>query len=161
MHIEKFINLPAPIESHLKKNVVINNINELTSKINDNTFNVLDVPFFNVSFSPLNPKILFVAFENNQIVGLLCLEYSEEPYHSLTKCQWSMKNIGVSKSHQRRHISTDLIQSMFETAKELGISGIYQTHYSDLGWKRTKDNFAKYASLYPEIKFIDGKRRFE
>lgn len=161
MHIEKFINLPLVIENILKKKIDIKNIDELTSNINNKVLNVLDVPFFNVSFSPTNPKILFVAFDGKDIVGLLCLEYSEEAYHSLTKCHWSMKNIGVSKSHQRRHISTNLIQSMFETAKELDISGIYQTHYSDLGWKRTRENFSKYSLLYPEVKFIDGKRRFE
>ena len=161
MRIEIFSNLSEPLKKELNIKKDFQSLVQLHDKINKKTIQSLAVPFFNISISDNNQKIVFIAFEDNDIVGSLCLGYEKEERSSFNKCCWLMKNIGVAKSHQGRHFSTAMIKSMFETADNLGISGISQTYYSTLGWKRVKNNFAKYSELYPQVKFIDGKRRFE
>lgn len=162
MHIKIYVQNKEKLKDLTTKNLQSQTFDELQKSIEKKELFVHNVPFFSVSIHKNeNIKIAFIAFEDNNIVALLLLEWSEKPFHSLTKCHWYLQNIGVAREFQGKGLSNFLISTMFNTFDDLGLSGIYQSNYSHEGWQRTMHIFSRESKKHPHVRFIDGKRRFE
>ena len=77
MRIEIFSNLSEPLKTELNIKKDFQSLVQLHDEINKKTIQLLSVPFLNISISDKHQKIVFIAFEANNIVGSLCLGYEQ------------------------------------------------------------------------------------
>jgi len=94
-----------------------------------------------------NPSIELVAIENNQIVGLIDIEYETEPQTICTAHDTvggMIWHIAVHPDYQHQHIGEELIEAALKQAKALKLTYLE-------AW--TRDN-AKIQKWYEKMRFV-------
>lgn len=159
MHIEVLVQNPKDLNEICNQETDFEQVGYFQVEVEDGELEVLDIPYFDTCISNSNTKLIFIAVDDNLVVGALCIEHSKKGW-DFGPNKWSMMNIGVSPSYENKGVSTLMIETMFSTMRNLGLSGICQSSYTVQGSEKIKKIFNRYAEKYPEVGFLDSNRIF-
>lgn len=97
-------------------------------------------------------RIIFAKFQDDNIVGLLCLSYNETGFKFNKDHQYACSFVSTDKNHQGKGFGSELINEMFKFASIVKIPRIKSSFYEvDYIEKTFKTN----ASKYPDVEFIN------
>jgi len=147
--------------------------NQRASLINFIKINFPNIPYN--SFGLESKSIIIVNYENNKIVGCVCLINNRLLQEILTKSKISLEkynfdygkglflyNLSVDENYRNKKMGTELVNQACELAKKLGIEYIHCHAETDvsrnlflkLGFIENKTIFDNNKNIYLMSKFI-------
>lgn len=159
MSIEVLVQNPRDLKKITKNDFDFTQVGYFQVEVEDGELKILDIPYFETGLENSNIKLIFISVEGDLVVGALVLEYCEKGWN-FGPNKWSMMSIGVNKDFRGKGHSKLMIEAMFSTMNELGLSGLAQSSYTEDGNKCVKKIFNHYSKVYPTVNFCDTDKIF-